>query len=266
MTGTEERRNRLLDLVQRNGFAALPDLASELSVSESTVRRDLDYLEEIGVAQRTHGGVFYTGPSPKLAHFDHRQKTEQEKKQQIAIAASDLVEDGDTVLLDGGSTTYEIAQRLVGRQLQIVTNSLPVANLFASSQTVDLVFLGGYMHNRTGVTLGPYANEMLASLQVRRAILSVAGVDARGYYNSNLLLDETEQAMMQSADEVIVAADSTKFGRTSLAKLCDLNAIDTLVVDNQLSDEWRSRLDELPVRLVVADGQPIALDESQRSA
>lgn len=234
------------------GFASLPDLAGELQVSESTVRRDLDFLEETGVAQRTHGGVFYTGPSPKLAHFDQRQSLNWGHKRRIALAASRLIEDNDTILLDGGSTTYELAQLLVGRPLQVVTNSLPVANLFTSSEA-DLVLVGGYIHSRTGVSLGPYANKMLAGLNVRRAVISVAGINERGCYNSNLLLVETERAMMQSAEEVIVVADSTKFGHTSLAHLCPLNELDILVSDHEISDPWRQALADAEVKLVIAD-------------
>ncbi len=233
------------------GFASLPSLASELQVSESTIRRDLDSLESSGSAKRTHGGVFYTGPSPKLQHFDQRQKTHWEKKQQIAEVASRLIEDGDTILLDGGSTTYELARQLVGRPLQIVTNSLPVANLFTTSD-VDLVIIGGSIHTRTGVSLGPYANAMLAEINVRRAVLSVAGVNQQGYYNSNLLLVETERAMMKAADTVIVVADSTKFGQSSLARLGALGDIDTLVVDNEISPEWRERICGSGVDLIVA--------------
>jgi DeoR/GlpR family transcriptional regulator of sugar metabolism len=248
----EVRRSRLLEMVRLRGFASLPDLASELAVSESTIRRDLDYLEETGVAQRTHGGVFYTGPSPKLEHFDQRQKTHWEKKRQIAEAASRLIEDGDTILLDGGSTTYELARLLVNRPLQVVTNSLPVANLFASSHA-DLVIIGGCVHGRTGVSLGPYANEMLAELNVRRAVLSVAGLNEKGYYNGNLLLVETERAMIKAADEVVIVADSTKFGRTNLARVGELSEADILVVDNEVTDEWRKKIEEAGVKLIVAD-------------
>jgi DeoR/GlpR family transcriptional regulator of sugar metabolism len=247
----DERRSRLLELVRVRGFAALPDLAEELQVSESTIRRDLDYLEEAGEARRTHGGVLYTGPSPKLQHFDQRQQANWEKKRQIAQAASRLIEDGDTILLDGGSTTYELARLLVHRALQVVTNSLPVASLFTGSDA-DLVLVGGYVHTRTGVSLGPYANQMLGELNVRRAVLSVAGINEKGYYNSNLLLVETERAMMRAADEVIVVADSTKFGHTSLAHLCDLGDIDRLVVDSEITPGWRNRLVKAGVDLVVA--------------
>jgi DeoR family transcriptional regulator, fructose operon transcriptional repressor len=250
---TDDRRSRILEVIRQRGFASLPALAEALEVSESTVRRDLDFLEESGVAQRTHGGVFYTGPSPKLAHFDQRQSLNWDKKRQIAVAASGLIEDNDTILLDGGSTTYELAQLLVGRPLQVVTNSLPVANLFTSSENADLVLIGGYVHTKTGVSLGPYANQMLAGLNVRRAVISVAGINERGCYNSNLLLVETEKAMMTSAEEVIVVADSTKFGHTSLSKLCELKDIDVLVTDREIAEEWREHLKAADVKLVVAD-------------
>ena len=249
----EERRSRLLELVRVRGFASLPDLVSELQVSESTVRRDLDYLEEAGTAQRTHGGVYYTGPSPKLQHFDQRQKAHWGKKRLIGETAGKLIEDGDTVLLDGGSTTYELARVLTGRPLQVVTNSLPVANLFTASDTAELVLIGGYVHARSGVSLGPYANHMLADLKVRRAVLSVAGITDDGYYNSNLLLVETERAMMQAADEVMIVADSTKFGRTSLVHLCGLGEVDVVVVDDDVPGEWREKLLAAGVRLVVAE-------------
>ncbi|HVC94544.1 MAG TPA: DeoR/GlpR family DNA-binding transcription regulator [Pirellulales bacterium] len=248
----DERRNRLLELVRSRGFAALPDLAKELQVSQSTLRRDLDYLEDSGAAKRTHGGVFYTGSSPKLPHFDERQPAQWDKKQAIAARAAEMIEEGDTLLLDGGTTTYELARLLVGRRLQVVTNSLPVANLFASDPKTDLVLIGGYVYPRTGVSLGPYANEMLAHVNVRKTVLSVAGINNRGYFNSNLLLVETELAMMAAAEEVIVVADSTKFGRQSLAHLAALDAIDRLVVDGEISAAWQEKMTAAGVELLVA--------------
>lgn len=256
----EERRSRLLELVRSRGFAALPDLADALAVSESTVRRDLDFLEDAGSAKRTHGGVFYTGSSPKLPHFDERQPAQWDKKRAIAARAAQLIQDGDTLLLDGGTTTYEVARLLVGRHLQIVTNSLPVANLFASGASTDLVLVGGYVYPRTGVSLGPYANQMLANLNVRRTVLSVAGINDRGFYNSNLLLVETEQAMLQASEEVIVVADSTKFGHQSLAHLCALERVDYLVVDHEIDAAWKKKVKAAGVDLVIAeppDAQPL---------
>jgi DeoR/GlpR family transcriptional regulator of sugar metabolism len=254
----DERRNQLLEVVRTRGFASLPELAEQMKVSESTIRRDLDYLEDTGAAKRTHGGVFYTGRSPELPHFVERQPAQWDKKATIARRAVALIEEGDTVLLDGGTTTYEVARLLVGRRLQIVTNSLPVANLFAASATADLVLLGGYVYPRTGVALGPYANEMLSQLNVRRTVLSVSGVTQRGFFNDNLLLVETERAMIEAAEEVIVVADSTKFGHHSLAPLCPLGDVQHVVVDEGINDVWREAIAAAGVMLHVAANEAAA--------
>jgi DeoR/GlpR family transcriptional regulator of sugar metabolism len=242
----------LLELVRTRGFASLPELVEQLNVSESTVRRDLDFLEESGSARRTHGGVFYVGPLPMLPEFEERQPAQWDKKRAIAAEAVKLVEDGDTLLLDGGSTTYEVARLLVGRRLQIVTNSLPVANLFAANKNHDLVLVGGYVYPRTGVMLGPYANEMLGKINVRRTIMSVAGLNERGFFNSNLLLVEAERAMMNAAEEVIVVADSSKFGHQSLSHLGPLGDVQHVVVDAEISDDWRRKLTAAGVNVHVA--------------
>jgi len=248
----QERRTRLLELVRSRRFATLPELADQLDVSESTVRRDLDQLEDQGEAQRIHGGVLYTGSSPKLPHFDANQSVQWEKKKAIAAAAVELIEDGDSILLDGGSTTYEVARLLVGRPIHVVTTSLPVANLFASDGNSDLVLVGGNICPRSGVARGPYTDRMLAMVRVQKTLFSVAGVHDEGFFNNDLLLVETERAMMQAANEVIVVADSTKFGRQSLTHLCPLQAVHHLVVDDGVPDEWRERVRAAGVDLVVA--------------
>lgn len=260
---TDMRRATLRELIRSRGFVSIPDLREAIRASESTIRRDLDYLEEQGEAKRTHGGVFCTGPSAGLEVFEDRRVGHWEKKRQIARAAASLIEDRETLLLDGGSTTYELARQLIGRPLQIVTNSLPVANLFATSEKTDLVFLGGAVHHRTGITLGPYANQMMEGITVQKAILSVAGIDERGYYNSNLLLVETERAMMRCADQTIVVADSSKFGRSSLTRLCGLGDIQKIVVDDELAQRWRDQLEVHQVNVIIASSQ--VLDEQQMS-
>ena len=236
-----ERRSRLLDIIRIRGFAALEELVRELGVSESTVRRDLDALEEQGSAKRTHGGVLYSGGIPRLTEFDDRQPTKWA-----------VIEDGETVLLDGGTTTYEVARLLVGRSLQVVTNSLPVANLFASESRTDLVLLGGYVSPRTGVCLGPYANELLGRLHVTTTVLSAAGISEDGLFNAHLLLAETEQAMLRAASRVMVVADSSKFGRKSLTLVSGLEAIDLFVSDDGLPQRWRDIVAAAPAKLLIA--------------
>lgn len=250
---TDQRRSQLREIVRSEGFVSIPDLRSALDVSESTIRRDLDQLESEGEVRRTHGGVFFTGQAASQRLFENRRAGQWDRKRQVAVAASQLIENRDTLLLDGGSTTYELARQLVGRPLQVVTNSLPLAHLFAASDQSDLVMLGGYVHSRTGVSLGPYANDMLNSLNVQKAVLSIAGADQRGYYNSNLLLVETERAMMACADQTIVLADSSKFGRSSLARLCKLPEVHTVVSDGDLPEQWQQALRDAGVQLILAD-------------
>ncbi len=248
----EERRNRLLEVVRQRRFASLPELVLELQVSESTVRRDLEHLEDQGAAKRIHGGVLYAGTSPKIPHFDQQQPAKWDEKRAIAEAVVGLIKDGESVLLDGGSTTYEVARLLVGRPLHVVTNSLPVANLLSSDSECDLVFLGGNICSRSGVAMGPLTNRMIESLRIRKAIMSVAGVSDDGFYNNNLLLVETERVMLQAADEVIIVADSSKLGCQSLAHVCELGDVQHLVVDSGICEDWRSRILAAEVDLVVA--------------
>jgi DeoR/GlpR family transcriptional regulator of sugar metabolism len=248
----EERRQKVLDLVSQRGFIALADLQRSIEVSESTIRRDLDYWHQQGLLKRTHGGAIFTGDGSALPALEERSSSQLEEKREIAKAAAARIRDGDAVLLDGGTTTLEIARLLVGRSLQIVTNSLPIANLFASSRETDLVMLGGYVYPKTGVALGPLTVRMMEDIHVHQTILSVGGITAKGLFNSNLLLVETERRMLRCADEVVVAADHTKIGRQALAFLCELAAIDTLVVDRQVTAAQRELVDKAGVRLIVA--------------
>jgi DeoR family fructose operon transcriptional repressor len=247
----EERRQRVLDLLSERGFAALADLAQALEASESTIRRDLDYWDQRGAIRRTHGGAMFLTDNG-LPALEERSSREPEEKRAIAKAAAARIQDGDAILLDGGTTTLEVARLLVGRPLQIVTNSLPIANLFANSRETDLVILGGFVYPKTGVALGPLTVKMMEGINVRQTLMSVGGITAKGLFNSNLLLVETELAMMRCADEVVVVADHTKIGRQALAFLCELPAIDTLIVDNGLADAQRVLLDQNDVRVLVA--------------
>jgi len=249
---TRQRRSRLIDFVRVRGFASLDDLVRELGVSESTIRRDLDALEEQGMARRTHGGVLYAGGHARLAEFDERQPAHWAAKRAIAAAAAERIADGETVLLDGGTTTYEVARLLVGRSIQVVTNSLPVANLFASESRADLVLLGGYVSPRNGVCLGPYANELLGRLHVTTTVLSAAGIAEEGLFNAHLLLAETEQAMLRAAGRVIVVADSSKFGQRSLTLVSGLGAVNVYISDEGLPRRWRETIANAGAELVIA--------------
>jgi len=249
---TVERRQKVLEFIKKRGFVALTDLVRTLDVSESTLRRDLDYWDQRGVIKRTRGGAIYVADRHALPALEDRATLQLEEKRQIARVAAARIRDGDAVLLDGGTTTLEVARQLLGRPLQIVTNSLPIAQLFSGSREADLVILGGYVFPRTGVALGPLTVQMMRDIHVRQAILSVAGITAKGFFNSNMLLVETERHMMRCADEVVVVADHTKFGRQALAFLCELSAVDTLIVDAGINPEHRRMVEEHGPQLIVA--------------
>ncbi|MCH5377632.1 MAG: DeoR/GlpR transcriptional regulator, partial [Planctomycetes bacterium] len=209
-------------------------------------------LEREGVARRTHGGVFWTGEPDTLQVFRTRRDDHWPAKAAIGRAAAALVEDHDTILLDGGSTTYELARHLVGRPLQVVTNSLPVAHLLSTSESIDLVMIGGCVRGRTAVAIGPMADAMLNSINVGKAFLSVAGITDRGYFNSNMMLVESEKAMLEAADQAIVVADSSKFGKVSLSRLCGLHEVHAVVTDSNLESRWKEHLEIAGIELVLA--------------
>ena len=244
----ETRRRKLLDRIAQQGFATLDELVKSLGVSDSTVRRDLEMLELSGTIKRTHGGAVFSGESGPLPALEDRASTATLEKQAIGRLTAELIEEGESILLDGGTTTLEVAKALLGRSLQVVTNSLPIAQVLASSKDIDLILIGGYVYPRTGVALGPLAIETMKSIRVRKAILGAGGIMADGIYNSNLLLVETERQMMLRGQEVVIVADHTKFGKLSLAKLCGLNEVQRLVTDSGLSDADRSFLEAGGVR------------------
>lgn len=241
----ETRRKRLLELISRQGFATLDELVKSLGVSESTVRRDLETLDLAGSVKRTHGGaVFADEARGALPAFDERTRTAIQEKRAIGETTAALLEDGDTVLLDGGTTTLEVARALIGRPVQIVTNSLPIAQLVASNPNTDLILIGGYVYPRTGVALGPLAIATMRGIRVRKTIMGAGGIMADGVYNSNLLLVETERQMMGCGQEVVIVADSTKFGRLALSRLCGLDEIDHFVGDQAMPGEYRDMLEK----------------------
>ena len=167
---TADERQQLSEFLP-SGFADLSLLVDELKVSESTIRRDLDLLEQEGVVRRTHGGAVFVSDRFSALNYAARESTAVAEKQAIGKAVGRLINDGETVLLDGGTTTFQVARNLLTRSVQVVTNSLPIANLLSSAANVEMIFVGGYICPRTGV-LGPVTRQALASLNVNKAILA----------------------------------------------------------------------------------------------
>ena len=247
----DERRQIILQAIENKGFASLTQLGELVGASDSTVRRDLEFLDGIGQIRRTRGGAAYVGES--LTSFDVRRTQAREQKEHIADAAAALVQTGETIILDGGTTTLEVARQLAGRTLQVVTNSIPIVNALVNSPQTELIVIGGFLYPKTGVNLGPIAVEALKSIHARRLFISVGGITATSLFNSNALLVETELQMIEAAEEVIVVSDSSKLGHSALAQLCPLETVDRLIIDDGVTDEWRQIVERAGIQLTVVE-------------
>ncbi len=243
-----ERRTQILKYIEEQGFVSLQKLVEHFGISESTARRDVEHLDGISKVQKTRGGAAYIGES--MTSFEDRTVAALKEKREIAQAVAEMIEAGDVVLLDGGTTTLEVARQLIGRLLTVVTNSVPIINLLFNQPGIELISIGGYVYPQTGVALGPIAQAALKAIHARRLIMSVGGITEAGLFNSNSLLVETERQMMESADEVWVVTDSGKFGRSALAHLAPLDSMDRLITDDGLTDEWRQRLEQAGVEVI----------------
>lgn len=251
-----ERQRVVLQALRDRKSVQLDELARELGVSTATVRRDLDTLVARGVAERTHGGAIYLGEAgvtggaaiPGIAGSSlalaTRMGEEVRAKQQIGKVAASMVLPQMTVLMDGGSTVFIAAQQITARPIQVVTSSLPIANLFSEDDAVEVVLIGGTLYPRTGVTVGPIASGCLADLHADMLLFSVAGIYGDEAFNQNLAMAQVEQTMMRQAARSVMLMDSTKFGRKSLARVCALSEIDTIITDARIAGEWRERLGE----------------------
>jgi len=258
-----ERRSRLLAEVRRHGAAAVPDLAATLGVSEMTVRRDLDVLAADGRVDKVRGGA--RSPQPGIGgsrDLATQARRNGDGKRAIARRAAELVEPGMSVGLGGGSTTWALARELRGiDDLTIVTNSLPVADVFARPDRADepytqTVVLTGGVRTPADALVGPVAVASLEHLHCDIVFLGVRGIDlTAGLTTSNLLEAETNRALVAAGARAVVLADHTKWGAVGLTTIVDLNEVDLVVTDAGLSPEAEEALRAHVAELwVAADG------------
>jgi DeoR/GlpR family transcriptional regulator of sugar metabolism len=249
-----DRRRSTLELISHKGFVSLSELTQALGVSESTARRDLEALEQGGSIRRTHGGaVSIAEPQATRLGFADREATAAAEKRAIAAAISEMIIDNQTVILDGGTTCCQVAEKLGGRRISVITNSVPIAARLGGEVDTEVTLLGGYLYPRTGVTLGAAAEEMLASLRAERLVMSCAAANPDGVFNVNEMMTAVEQRMIAVADEVILAVDHTKFGRRAIAHLCEWSAVDLVVTDAGVDETTRAWLADRGVPLVAAE-------------
>jgi len=248
----EERKHRIEAYLQEVEFAALEDLAKHVGSSVSTVRRDLTVLEAAGNLKRTHGGARIVTPKSDEFAFSARDTHQLNEKDAIGRACAELIRPSQSVIIDAGTTTYHVARYLEDKSPQIVTNSLPVANLYSAAGRVELVLSGGVIYPRLGVLVGPLAVEAFSKIHADVAVMSAGGITPEGLTNSHGLLIDIQLAMIRAAHQVIFCLDHTKFGRRSVSPLCDLEPIDTIVTDSQAPEDLVTQLRGKGIEVIVA--------------
>lgn len=249
---SEERKHRLGAYIQKVEFASLEDLARHVDASVSTVRRDLTALETAGNLKRTHGGARIVTPKSDEFAFDARDAHQLAEKEAIGQACAALIGKNQSVILDAGTTVFHVARHLEEKAPQIVTNSLPIANLYASANKVEVILAGGVIYPRLGVLVGPMTVEAFSKMRADVAVMSAGGITLEGVTNSHALLIDIQRAMLKAAQKVILCLDHTKFGRQSVSLLCGLDMVDAVVTDSQASAEMIAGLRERGVEVVVA--------------
>lgn len=268
-----ERQHRIEAYIQQVEFASLEELARQLTVSVSTVRRDLNALEANGIIRRTHGGARLITPKSDEFVFSARDTHQLDEKELIGKAAARLIRDGQTVIIDAGTTTYHVARELQDRNIQLVTNSLPAANLFAAAQRTEVIVSGGVIYPRLGVLVGPLAVKAFSEIHADIAIMGAGGITEEGVTNSHALLIDIQKAMLKSAGHVVFCLDHTKFGRKSLVFLCALDRAVTVVTDGESDGALVGLLRARGVAVLLAfrDGRvvelpPLAPETSESAA
>ncbi|RJL21724.1 DeoR/GlpR family DNA-binding transcription regulator [Bailinhaonella thermotolerans] len=228
-----ERRERILRLLRANGSMSLRELASAVHASEVTVRRDLRALAADGLLDRRHGGAMLPGGLTREAPYREKTGVATAEKAAIAEYAAGLVEDGDAIVLGGGTTTHELARRLTGRRdLTVVTNSLLVAEALADAPGAEVVMTGGALRGPIRALVGGAAERSLAGTHVRRAFVSGNGVSAaRGLSTPNMAVAGVDRAMAEAAAEVIALADHTKVGADTMFQTVPPDRVSLLVTD-----------------------------------
>jgi DeoR/GlpR family transcriptional regulator of sugar metabolism len=248
----EERQHRLEEYLQQVEFASLEELSKHVGVSLSTVRRDLNILEVSGGLRRTHGGARLINPKSDEFAFAARDTHQLDEKELIGKACATLIHPGQTVIIDAGTTTFHVAKQLQDRNLQVVTHSLPVANLFISAQMAEVVVTGGVIYPRLGVLVGPLAVKAFSEIHADVAVMGAGGVTLDGLTNSHGLLIEIQRAIMKAAGRVIFCLDHTKFNRKSVAFLCNLDSAPTIVTDSTAPTELVEALRERGLEVLQA--------------
>lgn len=255
----------MVEYIKQNNVATIQDLCDRFQVSKPTVNRDLGILEQKKLIVRVYGGAMMTktGTSFEPSQFDKEQRCIDQKRA-IARKAKSLINEGDTILIDSGTTTLQLAKALLDfSNITVITNDLAVANVLCENDKINLIVVGGIRRPHVYSLVGPIAEDILQGLNVDKLFMGVDAIDdVRGIMNSNIEEYSAKRSMVRIAKQVIVLCDSSKFGKAALKKVCDCSDVDIIISDDGLLDIHMNKFVKLGIkvyRMPSADGDKEAV-------
>lgn len=247
------RHVQTMQILKDHGHASVAKLSEIFGVSEVTIRKDLQTLEERDLLVRTHGGAVLKDHYVYDMPFEKQAARHADEKRRIGKAAAELVQHDDTVILGFGSTTQQVARHLRGmRNLTVASDSIYVAHELMGNLDIEVVMLGGQLRPTTGSVVGPFAERMLSEYRFKKLFLGVDGYDiGHGMTTTSASVSYLNRIMIEISDEIIVVTDSSKFGRRGLSLICGPDEIDILITDEGISDEMVHHFDDNEVKVVI---------------
>jgi DeoR/GlpR family transcriptional regulator of sugar metabolism len=249
----EERQQTILQLLHARGQLSIAELSARFAVSEMTVRRDLGQLETEGLLRRTHGGAIRTHSGSFEPPFALRARMNREAKRSIAAAVAAELDDGLTIVLDGGSTGTAIAEALVGRNLTVCALNVRVAEILSSSPATRVMVPGGLIRYGEQSLVGPAVERTLADYRFDTYVMTVSGIDAEaGMTEWNIDDAAVKRAALATSRRCVVACDSSKFGQTAFARVAAMSDADLVITDASVTTEYRQAVATLGSELRIA--------------
>lgn len=249
-----ERQNQIMQFLLRSQRITITEICDTFSVSEATARRDLETMTAEGKIQRVHGGAIVLVQTPTELPILQRQGEQPNEKLRIGQAAAALVQDGETIFLGSGTTVLEAARSLRGRRnLTVITNSLPVVNVFAGIEGISVICLGGMLRNSELSFIGHITEQALAEVRADKVFMGTRAISLEhGLTHEYLPETMTDRAILKAGKECIILVDHTKFGRAAMVLLAPLQSIHTIVTDEQTPDEFVREVRKSGIRIVFA--------------
>jgi DeoR family ulaG and ulaABCDEF operon transcriptional repressor len=251
-----DRTKVILSAVQDHSVVTIAELCTLTGASEATVRRDIATLDEKRQLRRVRGGAeaMTTTPFVGLAGrpFSYNETINIAEKQAIAAAAVDLCSDGEPIIINGGTTTFQMVHRLALRQMQVFTNSFPIAEHLLKNSRNTVLLSGGVIYREQNIILSPFDNDVTRNFYAKRMFMGAQGIGPLGLMEQDPLLIQAEQKLIGQAEELVVLVDSSKFANRSSLILCALDRIDTLITDDGIDDKTASLLDRAEIKVIVA--------------